>query len=814
MSFEAGMKMASDAIEGISVRKDRRSQQRLRRAQGKVLREEAKEKKAEREAREKHGYYETKKTQLTPEQRAEIDEARRTNPKRAKELEEAYLGPLSGGFISKEKAEIKSARAAAQSAKQDALKKKLANKLQSKVQGHLSDPDYDRLAEASVQQQEAAPKLTLAEAELKSKMAADYEAESNHRRAMAEKNAESARIQAHSQMVQATVDMGELSLKVSEFDAKRTMAENAAKQKNSFEEAATKFNEVLAAGPQSGESYRDFHTRISGMLDKVTSYTGGINVVSDHITARRTELSQRVDAWFKREKESGRWAVKKENDVINSIARTSVEELGYSEELKKAQTRDGIYGENDILTRHYLLQDAKRSGIPLTYLDEENPDSKRIFRYNKNPNREFKTHIEDGQEKLLLDGAGNPIPNKLLDMTTTIAAWDDFKRKWISEHGSVRMEKSVNNTTGTGGTGGQLFPDPNTPPQPTSSESIRSTLVTDSPYNLSGVPVTQSELIPAAEADKIYEFLNGMVGSSNPLVYPIKPVLEPDGTIVTTDPDSIKVTGGEIPKLPQRKDDLEMEANRTDALGTEGLRPEEVKPRYYTDPESTGGMIERGVTTLEKLREEEREVKRQTDGDFSDGANAARKRAANRVKEAKEATEILEVREFASKYIDRDDQFVDGDRVYLKLNVPDEIKKAAEGLKKSSFGVTISASRATPENLIKRRLFELTGNMGYGRFEGLGLTKTVGHGYQDRVTKSHSKLMADSKIKIPKGASASSAKALADKRDKAIDRLKRMKQEEEKLSGLLDVLNKLDNLRDSFGESLSVKDARKYGIIK
>ena len=70
MSFEAGMKFAADAIEGMSVRKDRRSQQRLRKAQGKVLREDAKEKKAERKAREKYGYYDPKKTQLSPEQSA------------------------------------------------------------------------------------------------------------------------------------------------------------------------------------------------------------------------------------------------------------------------------------------------------------------------------------------------------------------------------------------------------------------------------------------------------------------------------------------------------------------------------------------------------------------------------------------------------------------------------------------------------------------------------------------------------------------------------------------------------------------------
>ena len=803
MSFEAGMKAAADAIEGISVRKDRRSQQRLRKAQGKVLREDAKEKKAERKAREKYGYYDTKKTQLTPEQSAEIEEARQTNPKLARELEETYLGPLRGQFIKKEKAAVKSEVAKAKSAKQEAIKQKLVNDRQKEINRLTTTDQYARIAEAKVQQEEAAPEKTKADAAYTMKQVEFYAEEARNRMDVARMNAESNRVTAHSNMLNATANLGELELKRNEYQDSKTLAENTVAQRGYIDESASQFLSVLASGPQEGEGPLAFTDRMWALLDNSTRYAGGIQANSDYQQLRRVELTKHLEDYLKRNRDEKDWQNSKKYEVISAIASDSLKRRGMQERVEQARQRDGQLGVEDLETRAYILYDAKQSGIPLNVLNEDNPESKSIWAYNVNPNRLYQTYLEDGQEKPVTDAEGNLQKTRLLDMDITLDQWEDYKRDWLQKNKPVNVQRRIEDSTQSGGSGGVISLDASQAGQPTSRKSDTTTFTGTNAAAITGTPVLPSEMEQLADPDQVFRFLNNMAKSPNPLVAPVSPA------------PSTATPSETVPEQEPMSDNTGRSLTPTDAGDTIGLRIDEITSNYYTDPQSTGGMIERGVTNLEKLRQQEEEVKRQTKGDNSEGAIAARKRAADRVSEAKEATEILEVRELTSKYIDEDDYYVDGDRVFLDIKIPDEIKNAASELSKSDFGVTLSASRSTPENLIKRRLYELTGSMSrYGRFEGLGLTKTVGHGYQNRVVKNYNQLKSDSQIKIPKDASAYNARILGDKRDKAIRKLKSMEQEEKKLAGYLEVMDKLENIKDGLGKNLSVQDARKYGIIK
>ena len=260
----------------------------------------------------------------------------------------------------------------------------------------------------------------------------------------------------------------------------------------------------------------------------------------------------------------------------------------------------------------------------------------------------------------------------------------------------------------------------------------------------------------------------------------------------------------------------------TDAGDTIGLRVDEITSNYYTDPQSTGGMIERGVTNLEKLRQQEEEVKRQTKGDNSEGAIAARKRAADRVSEAKEATEILEVREFTSEHISKSDYTIVGNQVFLhlggtrtkthpktgrKYTVKEGYPESVEKWGDSHFG-SLRKSRDL-FSLIAGKVFANTGDSQWAHW-GSG-----GHqGTRARVPRMIKQLREDAKLEPKGGMSKTEINALLKKKKDAVDKLAEMKENAEMYKAKIKAIEQYRNLGDALGDTISIQDARKYGIIK
>ena len=576
MSFEAGMKFAADAIEGMSVRRDRRSQQRLRKAQGKVLREDAKEKKAERKAREKGGYYEPAPT-LTQEQQDQVDAV----PDLASDFKKEK-GPLQGMFYKKEKAAVKSEVAKAKSAKQEAIKQKLVNDRQKEINRLTTDTQYGRIAEAKVQQEEAAPKKTLADAAYTMKQVEFYAVEAQNRMDVATMNAESNRVTAHSNMLNATANLGELELKRNEYQDSKTLAENTVAQRGYIDESASQFLSVLASGPQDGEGPLAFTDRMWALLDDSTRYGGGIPANSDYQQERRVELTKHLEDYLKRNRDEKDWQNSKKYEVISAIASDSLKRRGMQERVEQARQRDGQLGVEDLETRAYILYDAKQSGIPLNVLNEDNPESKSIWAYNVNPNRLYQTYLEDGQEKPVTDAEGNLQKTRLLDMDITLDQWEDYKRDWLQKNKPVNVQRRIEDSTQSGGSGGVISLDASQAGQPTSRKSDTTTFTGTNAAAITGTPVLPAEMEQLADPDQVFRFLNNMAKSPNPLVSPIPPSYDDQTGLMETDPSSIKVAGGTIPERKPMSDNTGRSLTPTDAGDTIGLRVDEITSVSYT----------------------------------------------------------------------------------------------------------------------------------------------------------------------------------------------------------------------------------------
>jgi len=851
--FESGWSAGQDFIEGQRQRRRDKSDRKLSRAQRKVYQEDAATAKLEREARERGNFYGSGKFKLSKEQKARIAEAEKSDkergwdksdmaeaPKLLKQFEQAHegsKGALAGQFFERETSITKEGKASAKSKMAAAKQAKIKADLDSKISEKYGDKDFQSLADSRVTSEVSAAKLAQANADFRQKEVDDYTDKVTAGRAVAQQNANSNTKMAAARHMDSQTNVKEFGLRKQEYNDTKTNAENNTIQKNAIDEQAGAVREMMATVLQKNKSGQlitspsEAEEKIRLAISELGKFSGGSDKVRTYNEAVYKAISKEWDTLGGDLMNDLQWVNRKTHEALMGSARASVTARRRDEQLAEATEKHGWMGKEDVLTRNYLVDRFKALGVPLSFLNESGPRAGEIFAYQQSQRSPYQL---DSEGKPLVikgaDGSEAQAKNMLLDMDVTIATAEAWAKEWLLTNQPIRAERSMSSTTGPASQSGVSFNVPTKEQSDAQTTTTRTqTTLQGSPLATTGTPAGR-ELLPQAQAVKVAEFLDGfrkgqgvLSGSSLPESGPSIPTVTDDVVgEMSTDPESIKVTGGGAiytePITP------------TDSMGAEGLSPDEVKPRFYTDPESIGGMMEDGVEDVKSLKEKAKKAYEKYNANPSGEDWNDVLKARKNVEEGEEAEDILLTRRIVKDYITEKDYTVVDDKVMLHFGresyktgprasgKPRETKTWTSGIpEKVNQDLYMILGKRFPMNdkdstmqtAVGKELFNLTGSAKW-RSYGSG-----GHlGTRVTVPKKIKKLKDAANWKPKGGMSKEELNKGVRDRESANNELKAMKEKEAKLLKALDDTKMYRTLSDSLGDEISIPLARKLGIIK
>jgi hypothetical protein len=828
-------------------------QRKLSRAQRSVLKWEGKSAKKDYKTKKREDYWGTGRFKLSKEQKARIAEAEKRDeergwslddvhgeaPKLLKQFEQAHeesKGALAGQFIERETAATKEGKATAKSKMAAAKQAKIRADLDSKISKRYVDKDYEKLADSRVKSEVAAADLARANADYRRNEADDFTDSVTAERAVSQQNADSNKKMSDARHMEAVTKQQEFDHKKNEYDKTKTAAQNNTAQMVAIDKQAAAVRQQMATileRDDSGKLINSPHDIEEKIRLAIANFARPPVGASESVRAYNEKLHQSLSSeWTgmgERLLKEDQYVKRKAYEAQKLAARASVSGRRRDAQLKEATEKFGWMGEEDVLARNYLVDRFTTLGVPLSFLNESGPRAGEIFAYQQSA--PYKLDAE-GNPLVVKgpDGAETKERHMLLDYDVTIATAEAWAKEWLLNNQPVRAERSISSTTG-----------PASQPSisynvPTKEQSDAQTTTTRTQDTLQGPPLATigtpagRELLPLPQAVKVAEFLDGfrkgqgvLSGSSLPESGPSIPTVTDDVLgEVSTDPESIKVTGGgEIYTGP---------INPTSSMGTEGLSPDEIKPRFYTDPESIGGMIEDGITSVESLKLGVKEAQAEFNRGHSPGSEAALNRAKEALRKGEEAEDILLTRRIVKDYITEKDYTVVDDKVILHFGresyttgrtgtgKPRETKTWVSGIpEKVNQDLWMLIGKRFPMNdknntmeaAVGKELFNLTGSAkwrSYGSGGHLGTRVTV----PKKIKK-----LKDAANWKPKGGMSKEEvlKGVRD-RESANNELKAMKEKEAKLLKALDDTKKYRTLAKSLGDEISIPIARKLGIIK
>ena len=280
-----------------------------------------------------------------------------------------------------------------------------------------------------------------------------------------------------------------------------------------YSSGARAIREKIALGPPQYMTVDDWITGIKQEIFRLNGYVGQIESVREHVQGNHQPLLAEVDEYRKRLFDEKSHLTGDNMLMFNEIALKSIKQHGMGNELDLARKVNGDAGANDLLVRHYILNDAIRSGLPLSMLEEDpsNPHSK-MFKYITPQSRPFITTVDkDGNEAVVIDENGNPKVNRLLDLGSTLAAYKEAKRIELQKRGKVTASVQLNEygepiAPSAGGDAlSSALGQGTTPRTGPLDESLR---LTGPTFQLNkGQPMTPQDKDIAIDADDVWEFL-------------------------------------------------------------------------------------------------------------------------------------------------------------------------------------------------------------------------------------------------------------------------------------------------------------------
>ena len=844
--FESGWSAGQDFIEGQRQRRRDKSDRKLSRAQRKVYQEDAKTAKLEREAREKFGYYSQQAEDGAASKRYYESRASEQDLSTAegRQRQQDYLklakdapseGPLAGEFIRRSKAATRKEVAGSKTEKQKAIQEKMRSEEARHILDAMNPKLYKRKARAVVGQSEADVDSTIANtrktnAESEEKEFNNYHADQDR---LAKHRLDKVRTATAAKQAEADLNVSRKALK--EIDQRIKQFGATAKDNAEYEVALESvYNSgqlLMGMTPkvEDGNVLSHFAKLKEVAASLPTGAQAGGGSRGRAADLKRTQFHETLRSHIDSFK-----ATEKYKSALKHQANVDIAEVGMSGNSQIKET----YKNADELTKgemrvpyivHRRLVDA---GIPAGVMNDPDFNNK-VMRVVPHPDPSQR-YFRDSEGNFLHDEKTGKLRVRTVMLEGDVMRrLDDYIGRWKEKYTPKPIYRR-NIREGEGKTPAIDWAGADTSDKPTitSEESITGAAAMfeeqHPDFERFELMTTGGEVdrvlhsLTNPEDDNLATAVRGMDEARRKEMY--------DKTRISKQWLDTHLDKP-LPEYPApAEDETIMPTTPTDPARAEGLSPDKIKPRFYTDPESIGGMIEDGITSVESLKLGVKEAQAEFNRSSGPSSEAVLNRAKKALREGEEAEDILLTRRIVKDYITEKDYTVVDDKVMLHFGresyktgrsasgKPRETKTWTSGIpEKVNQDLYMILGKRFPMNdkdstmqtAVGKELFNLTGSAKW-RSYGSG-----GHlGTRVTVPKKIKKLKDAANWKPKGGMSKEELNKGVRDRESANNELKAMKEKEAKLLKALDDTKMYRTLSDSLGDEISIPLARKLGIIK
>lgn len=471
MDFESGFGMGRQILSDIHQRNRDAAASERDEASAKLIKQEARDLRLKNKAKKEVGGYKTEA---------------RSDKKLAK------LAPKE------KRIELKGKKAAAKQAM-------IKAKLEEDVNKYYGKTEHKRIGEARIQQEEAAPKETLARAQLTLKQAENYDRETDSRIFVNELNAQSNAITADANRRNAATDR-------KRYNLERNAAQQSTDERLLLDMESEALAAQMAEPPKKEDGSIDF-SKIDAWardiylgLTELSASSSSSPEVRNLALATSDSLSKGFGKLIEDYKSQTEYVNRNVMLLEKGKLAQYVQKNDQGERLERMRNLHGKQGEDDVHTRVEVLEMFRSKGVPLSYLRRDSKEFNSIFAFEQSEAMPFQIlKDKDGGEYSSIDH-----PIMLIDRTATLASAQAFADKWVAENAPPKAE--TENRDGVPLKSAMPSFDMGAPTtgNTTTTRRVGGNLQT------TGTPIG-SELYPHSKAVDVQSFLSGWEGGQ-PLV--------------------------------------------------------------------------------------------------------------------------------------------------------------------------------------------------------------------------------------------------------------------------------------------------------
>lgn len=465
MDFQSGFETGRQILSDMRQRNRDAAASERDEASAKLIKQEARDLRLKNKAKKEVGGY-------------------RTEARSDKKL--AKLAPKE------KKVELKGKKAAAKQAM-------IKAKLEEDVNKTYGETEYKRIGEARIQQEEAAPKETLARAQLTLKQAENYDRETDSRIFVNELNAQSNAITADANRKNAATDR-------KKYNLERNAAQQSTDERLLLDMESEALAAQMAEPPKKEDGSIDF-SKIDAWardiylgLTELSASSSSSPEVRNLALATSDSLSKGFGKLIEDYKSQTEYVNRNVMLLEKGKLAQYVQKNDQGERLERMRNLHGKQGEDDVNTRVEVLEMFRSKGVPLSYLRRDSKEFNSIFAFEQSEAMPFQIlKDKDGGEYSSVDH-----PIMLIDRTATLASAEAFANEWVARNTPPKAE--VQTVTGGNQQSGQI----SLVPQQPSGPQVRTTRVGGN-LQTTGTPIG-SELYPHSKAVDVQSFLSGWEG--------------------------------------------------------------------------------------------------------------------------------------------------------------------------------------------------------------------------------------------------------------------------------------------------------------
>lgn len=471
MDFESGFGMGRQILSDIHQRNRDAAASERDEASAKLIKQEARDLRLKNKAKKEVGGYNTEA---------------RSDKKLAK------LAPKE------KRIELKGKKAAAKQAM-------IKAKLEEDVNKYYGETEHKRIGEARIQQEEAAPKETLARAQLTLKQAENYDRETDSRIFVNELNAQSNAITAEANRKNAATDR-------KEYNLKRNAAQQSTDERLLLDMESEALAAQMADPPKKEDGSIDF-SKIDAWardiylgLTELSASSSSSPEVRNLALATSDSLSKGFGKLIEDYKSQTEYVNRNVMLLEKGKLAQYVQKNDQGERLERMRNLHGKQGEDDVHTRVEVLEMFRSKGVPLSYLRRDSKEFNSIFAFEQSEAMPFQIlKDKDGGEYSSIDH-----PIMLIDRTATLASAQAFADKWVAENAPPKAETENRDGVPLKSAMSSFDMGAPTTGNTTTTRRVGGNLQT------TGTPIG-SELYPHSKAVDVQSFLSGWE-SGQPLV--------------------------------------------------------------------------------------------------------------------------------------------------------------------------------------------------------------------------------------------------------------------------------------------------------